>query len=399
MLAEREQALRDAEELVQLAGQRAGVESARLEIDCLVERVDRSAESSDASDASDERRDLTIEYVVPAAAWRPFHRAHLTVESVAGPGEGAAETLSWEQGACIWQRTGEDWTGVTLALSAERASLGVEPPELEDDLLDVRAKPAHVAVQAREQEIEHVGLGDASPAASGDATVMGIDDGGLGLLLSPSGPCTIHSDGRPHRVALETFRSEAETALVVIPLRSPLCHVRTRFANRARTPILSGPVDLVRRSGFIGRTDIDFVNAGEKAELGFGSEAEVRVHREQHEEQEESSLLGGWTSKVVRVVIRLSNLGTTPRQVTVCDRVPVSEIEQVVITVAGPEAYLLEKEQKKEKRAGQDAVPQITARAIDPNGLVTWNVPLAPRGRAAVTLEYKVKSQRGVSGI
>jgi Domain of unknown function (DUF4139) len=101
----------------------------------------------------------------------------------------------------------------------------------------------------------------------------------------------------------------------------------------------------------------------------------------------------------VRVVIRLSNLGTTPRQVTVCDRVPVSEIEQVVITVAGPEAYLLEKEQKKEKRVGQDEVPQITARAIDPNGLVTWSVPLAPRGRAAVTLEYKVKSQRGVSGI
>jgi uncharacterized protein (TIGR02231 family) len=291
---------------------------------------------------------------------------------------------------------------VTLSLSAERASLGVEPPELEDDLLDVRAKPSHVAVQAREQEIEQVGLGDAGPSpgsGASEAMVMGIDDGGLGLLLSPGGPCSIRSDGRPHRVALETFRSEVETALLVIPLRSPLCHVRTRFANRARTPILSGPVDLVRRSGFIGRTDIDFVNAGEKAELGFGSEPEVRVHREQHEEQEESTLLGGWTSKVVRVVIRLSNLGTTARQVVVSDRVPVSEIEQVVITVAGPEAYLLEKEQKREKRGGQEAVPQVTARTIDPNGLVTWNVPLPPRGRAAVTLEYKVKSQRGVTGI
>ncbi len=121
----------------------------------------------------------------------------------------------------------------------------------------------------------------------------------------------------------------------------------------------------------------------------------MRVHREEHEEQEESSLLGGWTSRVVRVAIRLSNLGTTARQVTVCDRVPVSEIEQVVIAVADPKAYLL----AKEARRGEAQIPQTTDRTIDPNGIVTWQVPLPPRSRAAVTLEYKIKSQRGVTGL
>ncbi len=366
-VTDREEALRDAEAEAAQAGKRAGVESAHLEIDCLPRGGG----------------ELALEYMVPAAAWRPFHRAHLDDQQ-----------LRWEQGACIWQRTGEDWEGVELALSAERASLGVEVPELDDDLLDVRHKPSHVQVQSREQEIEHVGLGEASRPA-GEPQVMGIDDGGLGLTLVPTGRCTVRSDGRPHRIFLESFESEAELALLAIPLRSPLCHVRARFDNRARTPILSGPVDLVRRSGFIGRTDIDFISAGERAELGFGSEAEVRVHREQHEEQEESSLLGGWTSKTVRVVIRLSNLGTTARQVLVRDRVPVSEIEQVVINVAGPKAYSLDKH----LRPGEPKVSQITERVIDDNGLVSWTVPLPARGRAAVALEYKVKSQRGVSGI
>ncbi len=381
-VVEREQAWRDAEVLAELAGKRAGVESAYLEIDCL------AAEASETGEAGE----LTLEYLVPAAAWRPFHRAHLTDDA-------AAATLTWEQGACIWQRTGEDWTGVALVLSAERASLGVEPPELEDDLLDIRPKPSHVAVAAREQEIEHVGLGDGGASsdggAAGEPTVMGVDDGGLGLLLEPASRCTIRSDGRPHRVPLQTSRSDVETALLVIPLRSPLCHVRARFTNRAPTPILAGPVDLLRRSGFIGRADTDFVSAGEQAELGFGSEPEVRVHREQHEDREESTLLGGWTSKVVRVVINLSNLGTSPRHVLVCDRVPVSEIEQVQITVAGPEAYLLDEQ----RRPGAPVVPQITARTIDANGLVSWEVPLPARGRAAVALEYKIKSQRGVSGL
>ena len=36
---------------------------------------------------------------------------------------------------------------------------------------------------------------------------------------------------------------------------------------------------------------------------------------------------------------------------------------------------------------------------IDDRGLVSWTVELPPLGRRAVTLEYRVKSQRGVAGI
>jgi uncharacterized protein (TIGR02231 family) len=370
LVADRELALSDANRLLALAERRAGVETARLEIEGVI-----------AEATSGELAELCLEYQVPAAAWRPFHRAQL---------EDAQ--LTWEQGACLWQRSGEDWENVTLVLSAERPSLGVEPPPLGDDELDVRTKPAHTAVQAREQEIERVGLGDSGAARP---SVMGIDDGGLGLTLRPDARCTIRCDGRPHRVALESFPAEAETTYVVTPLRSALCHVRTRFANLGASPILAGPVDLIHRSGMIGRTEIDFVSVSERAELGFGTAPEIRAHREQHEDQEEASLLGGWSTKTVRVVIRLSNLGTTARAVTVCDRVPVSEVEQVVITVSAPEAYLLERQ----RRRGEPEIPQITARTIDANGLVTWAVPLPPRGRAAVTLEYRVKSQRGVTGL
>ena len=36
---------------------------------------------------------------------------------------------------------------------------------------------------------------------------------------------------------------------------------------------------------------------------------------------------------------------------------------------------------------------------IDDRGLVSWSVELPPLGRRAVTLEYRVKSQRGVAGV
>lgn len=366
LVKERARAIMDLEQLALRAAQREGQDAARLELDCVAERDGQ----------------VTIEYMVPAAAWRPYHRAQL-----------AERQLAWEPGACIWQSTQEDWSDVVLTLSAERPSLGVAPPEVRDDLLDVRSRSSHVEVAAREQEIEQVGArvsdGRSAPV------VMGVDDGGLGLALRPVGRWSVRSDGRPHRVSLPRVDCDAETSLLAVPLRSPVCHVRARFVHHGDTPILSGPVDLLRSSGFVGRGEIDFLAAGESAELGFGSEPEIRVHREQHEEHEDPSLLSGSSVKTVRVILRLSNLGAQAREVTVCDRVPVSEIEQVSINIAPAGAYVLEDE----GRPGEEHVPQITARTIDPNGIVTWIVPLAPRGRAAVTLQYRVKSQRGVSGL
>ena len=155
--------------------------------------------------------------------------------------------------------------------------------------------------------------------------------------------------------------------------------------------LLAGPVDLVMASGYVGRTEIGFVAAGEKLALGFGPEADVRIHRSEARERDDAGLLGGWNVTTVRVALRLSNLGARPRVVVVTERIPISEVEQVEVHASAPEAYLLE------DAHGED-ITQVTARALDERGLVTWSVELPPHGRRAVTLEYKIKSQRGVAG-
>lgn len=364
-----ESALADAQRAATLAQQRTGEDSAQLELDCVL-------------DGATETATLVIEYLVPAAAWRPAHRARLQDAQV-----------HWEHAACVWQRTGEDWAEVELVFSAERPSLGVEPPAVVDDELRVRGKSSTVVVQAREQTIESAGEGggDSPPM------VMGIDDGGLGLLLPALGRCTVASDGRPHRVPLGTFTSEAEVDLLAIPLLSLQCHVRARFTNRGALPILPGPVELCRRSGVVGRGEIGFVAAGERTTLGFAEESELRAHREVRQEVEDGSLLSGGTVKTTRVIIRLSNLGGSDRQLVVQDRVPVSELEQVTVTVSPPESFRLEKDPQ--RRRGEVLPPQITARTIDEHGLVTWQVPLPPRGHAVVALEYRVKTARGVASV
>lgn len=111
--------------------------------------------------------------------------------------------------------------------------------------------------------------------------------------------------------------------------------------------------------------------------------------------QVEAGMLGGWNISTVRVAVRLSNLGTAPREVVVTERIPISEVEQVTVQPSSPDAYLL----GTDDQPGGEAITQVTARTIDDRGLVSWSVVLPPLGRRAVTLEYRIKSQRGVAGV
>lgn len=350
----------------------AGEEVARIVVDLIADA---------ATDAA-----LAIDYVVPGAAWRPYHRAVLVRDAAR-----VRESIDWQTTACVWQATGEDWTDAALTFSLERASLGVEPPELADDELLARRRPDAVVVEAREQEQQTTGLG----GGRAPSEVPGIDDGGLGLVLTAP-RATIAADGTPHRIPVGQFSAPVQLSLVAIPLRSPWVHLRARLVNAGPAPLLAGPVDLIRASGYAGRTEVGFVAAGEKFYVGFGPEADVRVHRTETIERDDAGLLGGWNVQTVRVAVRLSNLGAERREIALTERVPISEIEQVDVQIAAPDAYLL----GTDDQPGGEEITQVTARAFDDErGMVTWSVEVPPLGRRAVTLEYRVKSQRSVTGL
>jgi hypothetical protein len=341
----------------------SGEQAARLVVDVLADA---------ASDVA-----LTIGYIVPGAAWRPYHRAVLAR---------AAGRVDWTTTACVWQATGEDWVDVDLVFSLERASLGTEPPDLRDDELAVRRRPDTVVVEARDQEQQNTGLGQ------GPLAVPGIDDGGLGITLTAR-KATIEKDGAPHRVPVGGFTAPTTLSLIGIPLKSPWCHIRARITNTGQAPLLAGPVDLIMASGYVGRAEVGFVAAGEKFYLGFGPESDIRVHRTETRDRDDG-ILGGSTQRV-RVAVRVSNLGAEQRTIEITERIPISEVEQVEVNVSSPDAYLLGTDDE----PGGEEVSQVTARAIDERGLVTWDVDLPPLGRRAVTLEYRIKSQRGVAGV
>jgi uncharacterized protein (TIGR02231 family) len=327
------------------------------------------------------RVELSIDYLVPGALWRPWHTARL-IESGPRPGgdeSGPEPKLELTCEGAVWQHTGEDWCDVQLIFSTERPSLGVTPPTLASDYLRMRKKGPAVEVEARDQTIHTAGLGgdDNVKKQVANNELPGIDDGGEALGLRGRVKATVPSDGRPYRVPIFSFETPAETALICMPERAAAVMLRSRHANAAAYPLLAGPVDLIRNSGLVGRTSILFIAPGERFELGWGPDAALRVTRTVEALEHERKMMSSWTRKPKRVRVKLSNLAPTATTVEVTERIAVSEVAKVEVELI-------------EASHGEKA---------DEDGFVTWTAKLPGFGHEQLELTWVLVVHDDVVGL
>ncbi|PWJ05199.1 hypothetical protein DKG34_23170 [Streptomyces sp. NWU49] len=312
---------------------------------------------------------LRLSHLTPCALWRPAYRAVLDGDS-----------LRLDTDAVVWQRTGEDWSDVRLTLSTARSARAAEPPRLGEDRLTLEDRsPAErrtVHVELREEEITDLGP---APVPG----LPGVDDGGEVRVLHSPAAVSVPADGRAHCVPISSFTAPAGSEYTCSPELSPLVHQVVRFDNLSGHALLAGPVDLVRGSGFSGRGTLGFTAPGAPADLAFGSRDDHRVLRH----AEETRDTAGITQRTVltrTVRLHLSRFSAPAehddRVVVLRERIPVSEVSAV------------------EVRLREDACSPVPD-AIDADGVVRWNVPLAPGGRRTVTLVYEVTASTKVTGL
>ncbi|MCG8424039.1 MAG: mucoidy inhibitor MuiA family protein [Proteobacteria bacterium] len=322
---------------------------------------------------------LVIDYVVPGACWRPYHTAQLIEGDEPDRDGQTGARVVFTTDACVWQNSGEDWCDVNLVFSTERASLGTNPPVLHSDILAVQKKSDQVVVEAREQEIQTTGLGGGERPSGQLPDLPGIDDGGVVRAFRASTSTTVPADGRPYRIQLQSFEVDARVQLVAMPELAQCVFAKSIQENRGSGPILAGPVDLIRQSGFVGRTSVLFVAAGERFEIAWGPEPDLRVKRTTEVSEDKSRLLSSWIVRTHKIYVMLSNLGDRNHSIEITERVPVSEIDKVKIQI------------DTDKTTGH--------RESDKNGMVTWQLEMRAHDHERIQLHYQLKKHEDVRGI
>lgn len=309
---------------------------------------------------------LEVTYRTPCALWRPEHLARL----IPDPQEEKKGEIEIQTFATAWQCTGERWEDIEAVFSTARPAREASPPRLSDDLLTLRRKTdeerRQVIIEAREQAVATAGLNQGSRQVE---EMPGVDDGGTPLSFSSRSKVTIESNGQPFRVEVARVRVPAEVGRVLYPEKSPVAHLRAISTLTGEHPLLAGPVRLARGAGLIGRAQLSFVGKGEPFELGFGPDDGIRVRRLVQEERDTVPVLGRQKRKRT-VEIFLSNLSGEKKEVEVTERIPISEIEDVEISLLNLGGF------------------QYDAK----DGFARLPVTLSPHENRKLTLSYEVRA-------
>ncbi|PYC79957.1 hypothetical protein C7C46_13460 [Streptomyces tateyamensis] len=320
--------------------------------------------------------ELTVRHLTACALWRPAYRARF-----------ADGELRLEADAVVWQATGEDWSGVRLTFSTARSALATAPPLLREDRLQLRELSAEerrtVEVDLREEDIA---VAEAALGALAPAELPGVDDGGEVQVLSAPAPANVPADGRAHRIPLGAFQVPAGAERIAVPELSPVVGELVSFRNPADHPLLAGPVELVRDSGYLGRGQLRFTAAGARAELSFPGSDDYRLHREVEEHRTSTGLAGLGQRSVITRTVRVHVSRLTPpeeageQSITLRERIPVSELAAVEVRL---------------RESACDPRPD----EVDAEGVVRWELALAPNSRRTVTFVYELTATAKVAGL
>ena len=291
---------------------------------------------------------LSLRYQTSSASWSPFYDARLTTGD---KDKGAAPALTLTRRASILQKTGEDWDGVTLALSTTRPGATTAAPELKTLAVDFAAGAKLQAPRqnmtnadndamggkqfAQEKSIQleenqFAGQRNAQRALE-KAAVAGTT--AFQAVYGIPGRIIIKSTGEAKRVQIVTEEIEPTLAVQTTPRIDHTAYLYAHLTLPSNaSPLLEGQVSLFRDGVFVGNGRMPQLSPGEGYDLGFGADERVKVKRVVIEDKKGET--GTFTTSYVeerRYAILVRNLHNHAIQVQVIDRKPVPLQQDIAV--------------------------------------------------------------------
>lgn len=316
------------------------------------------------------RTSVAIDYVVYEAWWSAAYDVRTQ--------DGEIELTYY---GTVTQGTGEDWKDVRLTLSTARPSESAQIPRL---------TPVQLTGYKREKRpVEIVSYGTAkdksddrggAPEGGGgfggiqeqekaDTGRAALGDSGEAITFVIDGTETIPADRRPHKVEVTRGRVPGKIGFETIPKVAPWVYQKAEATNDTGFPILAGPVNVFRGATYVGSGHLEHVANGERFSVSLGSDERVKVKRIIDERSSSKpKILGTRRTISYAYRIELSNYSGEPRTVTLIENIPVSEREELEVTL-----------HESTKPTSQDD-----------EGFIKWKVELDPRETKVIPFGYQV---------
>jgi uncharacterized protein (TIGR02231 family) len=320
---------------------------------------------------------LALSYLVGQAHWEPTYDVRL------GP-DGSSAELTYR--AQVWQRSGEDWSGVKLSLSSASPEAGGAPPELAPwqislyeprPIPQVRAYKAARAPQPAQMLVGSPAVGEAAADQMESALPLTaqVAEGQTSVLFNIVAPVDVPADGTRTGSVIAMEKVPVTAEFVSVPKLSPRVYLKSEVTNQTAYPLLAGQVNIFNDAVFTGKSYLKTVAAGEKFDLYFGADNQLKVKREVAKVAKKAGLLGD-NRLSYHCSIELENFKKRPVVVSLMDQIPLAGNAEIKVNL-------------------DEARPKPSESRAD--GTVIWKVSLAPGEKRKVEYDIVIEYPKGRS--
>jgi hypothetical protein len=363
---------------------------------------------------------VRLNYLVGSVAWRPQYKLRAGKDK---------DPVSLEYLASVRQQTGEDWTGVALALSTAQPMLNASPPELKSlevsaiaasapnpmgigqpgggpgamggrsgkDVykeLQQRAGESRAQSQQLSNTLNWVEAGKVINEAAAleqfgdlmatrDEIVLAKRELGEAVNDGPSVTFRLRTKltlpSRNDVQTLEVARIELapEFFYKAVPVLTPHVYREATLTNKSDFVLLPGEATMYLGTDFVGRSELPLVAIGKQFTVGFGVDPQLQASRQLLNKTRTTT--GGNQVLTFDYRILVNSYKTEPVRLQVWDRMPKAEAQAVAVNLVSQKPDV--------------STDPLYLREDRPKNLLRWDVTAQPtqNGEKALTIDYQFK--------
>jgi hypothetical protein len=363
---------------------------------------------------------VRLNYLVGAVAWRPQYKLRAGKDK---------DPVSLEYLATVRQQTGEDWTGVALALSTAQPMLNASPPELKSlevsaiaasapnpmgigqpgmpgtggggrsgkDVykeLQLRAGESRAQSQQLSNTLNWVEAGKVINEAAAleqfgdlmatrDEIVMAKRELGEAVNDGPSVTFRLRTKlTLPSRNDVQTLEvSRIELApdffYKAVPVLTPHVYREANLTNKSDFVLLPGEATMYLGTDFVGRAELPLVAIGKQFTVGFGVDPQLQASRQLLNKTRTTT--GGNQVLTFDYRILVNSYKTEPVRLQVWDRMPKAEVQAVAVSLVSQKPDV--------------STDPLYLREDRPKNLLRWDMTAQPtqNGEKALAIDYQFK--------
>ncbi|MEL7024993.1 MAG: mucoidy inhibitor MuiA family protein [Pseudomonadota bacterium] len=307
---------------------------------------------------------LSLTYETDKASWSSIYEARV---------DSRAQNIRMNHIASVEQTTGEDWEGVELVLSTQQIDSEAEFEWPESKFVSLY-DPNRTRDGWKPQNATAPAVADVQEIIVTGSRLVTRDVGAYGVTYAIPGRVSIEDDAdSENNFDIDRYETSITLVTAVAPVTSSLAFLEAQFNHTADAPIQGGDMRAYLDGTFVGERGGQYVRPGEKTSVSLGVDPllEVRV-LPQGDYEDEKGVIRKRRFETEHTIYEFSNRRSTPTQLEVYGRYPVSENRQVEVEI------------------GDDATPPAQRDVEDQPGIVRWDRELAPQETWRITQQYTV---------